>query len=291
MLLSGFLVLPTTFDKDPQLRMSSGVITIAIVALLTGGYSLTALIWFACPSIVFRQEYIFIPAASSSIFGFLGTSWALTISPRYEISSPSCPITIVLTLVSAMIYGGFAIHTNRRIKEITLLPAWPSHPSAHDSEYYAPYASSTYPLVARSVASEQASLHSNTAQLVLSEEEMVNQQMATLLTKADPRPSPDATQGTFRLEWPGGADDDEDPTGRSRSRTGTFTANKQYLTAGDGPQHSRSNSEGVAGALSKFGRAIGFGDRGRLQVREEALRAERRKSREDRRREIELGHL
>src|ERR1700753_2495704 len=98
--------------------MSGGVITIVIVALLTGGYSLTALLWFACPSIVFRQEYIFVPAASCATFGFVGTAWALIISPRYDISSPSCPVTIVLTLVSVIIYGGLAIHTNRRIKQI-----------------------------------------------------------------------------------------------------------------------------------------------------------------------------
>jgi hypothetical protein len=260
-----------------------------IVALLTGGYSLTALLWFACPSIVFRQDYIFVPAASCSVFGFLGTAWALITSPRFDISFPSCPATIVLTLVSVIVYGGLAIYTNRRIKEVSLLHARSSHASWQESGYYSAYASSTRPLVSRGIGSEGDSISYTAPAPVLSEDEMVNQQMATLLTKSDPRPSPDATQATFRLEWPPGGDDEDDPTGRTRTRT--FTASGRHLAPGDASRHSRSRSEGVTGAFGRIGRAFGIGDRGRQPSREEALRAERAKSRDDRRREIELGHL
>jgi len=117
MLLGGFLVLSTTFDKDAQLRMSSGVMTIVIVALLTGGYSLTALLWFACPSTIFRLQCIFVPAATSSAFGFLATAWALATSPRYDITAPSCSVTIVLCIVSAAVYGGLAAHASHGIKK------------------------------------------------------------------------------------------------------------------------------------------------------------------------------
>jgi len=254
--------------------MTSGVITIVIVALLTGGYSLTALLWFACPSIVFRQEYIFIPAASCSVFGFIGTAWALIISTRYQISAVSCPITISLTLGSALLYGGLAVYTRRRIRQMTRSASWPAQPSWQDAGYYSPYASSTYPLAAaQSIASERASVNYSIHQPGPTEDELVNQQMATLLTKVDPRPSPDATQSTFRLEWP--VEEDEDGAGRQRRRA--FTAHGPHLA----PEDAKSRS-----TLSKIGQAI----RGRLPVRE-GVPTERAKSREERRQEIEMGHM
>jgi hypothetical protein len=271
------------------LRMSSGVLTIVIVAFLTGGYSLTALLWFACPSIIFRHQYIFVPAASSSAFGFLATAWVLAISPRYDTTAPSCAITIVLTIVSAAVYGGLAINTNHRIKMITQKAAWPAHQSWTDSGYYAPYASSTYPLTGHAGASDRGSISNSIIQPVLTEDEMVNQQMAALLTKTEPRPSPDATQETFRLQWPDG-DDEEDPTVRGRTRT--FTINGRHLAApGYVPQATTSRTAvgGVGEAIIKLGRAIGIGDRGRGQARVEALAAERAKSRDERRRQIEMG--
>jgi hypothetical protein len=280
-MIKRFLVLPTTFDKDPQLRMTSGVITIMIVALLTGGYSLTVLLWFACPSIIFRLEYILIPSTSCSIFGFLSTAWALATSGRYSVSLPSCPVTISLTLASTAIYGGLAVITMRRIKLITQTNSWESHRSWLDSGYYTPYASSTRPLASQSVASERGSVYYQQASPpALTEEEMVNQQMATLLTKADSRPNPDAAQSTFRLEWPTGGDEEEL---LNRNRDATFRNESQ---------HGRSRSEGVTGAFSRIGRVIGIGDRSnnRLSAREDALNTERARSRERRRREIELGH-
>jgi hypothetical protein len=266
------------------------VITIIIVALLTGGYSLTALLWFACPSILFRQEYIFIPATACSIFGFLGTAWALISSPRYNVNTVSCPVTIALTLLSATVYGGLAIHTQRSIDQVTRRPSWPSHLSNwHDSGYYTPYASSTAPLAAQSINSDRASGTYNVVPPTLTEEELVNQQMATLLTKGDPRPSPDATQATFRLEWPPGGEE-EDVTMGPR-RVGTLQAMGRYLAPTLPTNHNRNRNEGVMGAFSKIGRAIGLGDRSRDPARDEALAVERARSREERRREIELGHL
>jgi len=290
MLLGGFLVLPTTFDKDAELRMTSGVMTIVIVALLTGGYSLTALLWFACPSIIFRLQYIFIPAASASIFGLFATAWVLAISPRYNVSAPSCPLTVVATIVSASVYGGLAIYTNRRIKTITSSASHAAHQSWAESGYYTPYASSTYPLTGPGMPSESVSISHSVSQPVLTEDELVNQQMAALLTKTNPGPSPDATQETFKLQWPTGDEEEDDPTARGRTRT--FTMNGRHLAApGYALQtiKSRANTSGVGEAFSKIGRVIGIGDRGRTQAREEALATERAKSREERRRQIEMG--
>jgi len=159
-----------------------------------------------------------------------------------------------------------------------------------DSGYYTPYASSTYPLTGYGGASDRGSISNGVVQPVLTEDEMVNQQMAALLKKTEPEPSPDATQETFRLQWPTGGDEEEDP--RARGRTRTFTINGRHLAApGYVPQatRNRTTASGVGEAITKIGRAIGIGDRGRGQAREEALAAKRAKSREERRRQIELG--
>jgi len=270
--------------------MSSGVLTIVIVALLTGGYSLTALLWFACPSIIFRNRYIFVPAASVSAFGFLATAWDLAVSPRYNVSAPSCPITIVATITSASIYGGLAIYTSRRIKTITHTTPHAVRQSWTEYGYHAPYASSTYPLTGPGVTFESASINQNFNQPVLTEDEMVNQQMAALLTKIDSGPRLDVTQETFKLQWPLSNEEEEDPTIRGRSRT--FTMNGQHLAA-PGYVHQaikdRTIANGVGAAFSKIGKVIGLGDRGRNQARDEALATERARSREERRQQIEMG--
>jgi hypothetical protein len=303
------LLLPTTFDKDPQLRVASGIVTIILVALLTGGYSLTALVWFACPAVMFRQDCIYIPAAASSAFGFLACVSCLAISSRFDASLPSCAITIVLSLLSTTIYGGLALHTRSLMRRFSRQQAWPAQVPLYSPAspgYYTPYAPSTHHLTAVSVPSERASVNYNSG-ASMTEDEMVSHQMAQLLANKDPQPSPDPAQSTFRLEWPpgvGGEDDEEEdghPVGRTRSRT--VSGSGRYLAPGDPARHGRSRSDvlgsrsdglgsrgdGLGRALTRIGRAMGM-DRGRQEIRE-GQSQERAKSREERRREIELGHL
>ncbi|KAF2673671.1 hypothetical protein BT63DRAFT_163922 [Microthyrium microscopicum] len=295
MLLGGFLILPSTYDKDPQLRFADGVITIVIVALLTGGYSLTVLLWFACPSPLFRLESIFIPAASYSAFGFLASIWPIITSTRSDPTQPSCALTIVLTGVSCTIYGALAFWQSRSVKKTTKPAIWPVSGQWQETSpwqegnngYYSPYAGSTYPLTARS---DSASFVYPPPAAEPIEEDAVGQQMASLLRK-DPGPSPDPTQSTFHLEWP--IDDEgEDGNAQSRhNRARTLSGGPTHLSPGDAIRHGRHNSD-AGGALAKLGRAIRFGDsRGRTEIREERERAERARSRDERRREIELGSL
>lgn len=120
----------------------------------------------------------------------------------------------------------------------------------------------------------------------VTEEERVNQQMAMLLTKAsDPRPSPDANSATFRIDLP------EDSEQRDRE------AHSQELvgTPGVGPSNadwSRDRSDSRPDSLSEhpWGR---WTDRGRTANRPSSTgqrsNHSRGLSREERRREIELG--
>jgi hypothetical protein len=55
-----YLILPGLYAKDPQLKFSTAVLSVFVVALLTAGYSFTALLCFACRSERFQAESIFL---------------------------------------------------------------------------------------------------------------------------------------------------------------------------------------------------------------------------------------
>ena len=272
------------------------------MALLTGGYSLTALAWFACPALLFRQDCIYVPAAASSAFGFAAAVSCLVLSTRFDASAPSFAVTAVLSLLSATIYGALALHTRSVVRRFSHRQSWPAHAAytpATSPGYYVPYApyapASTQHLTAAASPSERASSihYSGAASVNMTDDDMVSHQMAQLLANKDPQPSPDPAQSTFRLEWPPGVGDDDDgaaddgAAGRTRSRT--VSGSGRYLSPGDPARHGRSRSDGLGRALTRIGRAMGM-DRGRQDGREGQAQ-ERAKSREERRREIELGVL
>jgi hypothetical protein len=244
------------------------------------------LIWFACPSLVFRQQYIFIPIASSSFFGFFGAVWALISSPRFIATSPSCPVTIVLTLVSAAVYGTLALFTRRKISQVSRTPAWPTRQVWQQEWQQDPYGHSyapsphltAYPPAMQVLSSETNSMYQY-APSTMTEEEQINHQMSMLLTKADSGPSPDPTKATFRLEWPGGEEEEEEVT--RRTRTFSFSGDRM---SNSGPKNTRSGS-----VWNRVGKAVGIGGRDRPGVRQPPTRTERARSREERRVEIELA--
>ena len=55
-----YLILPGLYAKDPQLRFSQVALTVFVVALLTAGYSFTALLCFACRDELFQAEAVFL---------------------------------------------------------------------------------------------------------------------------------------------------------------------------------------------------------------------------------------
>jgi len=306
MILGGYLILPSSFDSDSQLRFGTGILSIIIVALLTGGYSLTALLWFACQPILFRLDSIFIPIFSVSLFGFLSTMYAFASSSRYSFSAPSAPITLALTVFSAIVYGVLALLARRKISKLTgtdydpnaypynghnSYNGTPTSALYQDPLYYQNYVQNMHPTAARSPNSFDGASSMNVPPPT--EEDQVSQQMARLLHKHDPGPTPDASQNTFRLEWPAGEEEEVDQFGRRRMRTFSASTSGGFLTPGQtrgSRSHSESARDGRIGTLAKIGRAVT--DRGRNDGNSSSGRGHQRgKSREERRREIELATL
>ena len=58
--LHRFLALVPLFDSDPQLRISTTVLSVVAVALLTVGFASTALLCFACRIASFQAEAVFL---------------------------------------------------------------------------------------------------------------------------------------------------------------------------------------------------------------------------------------
>ncbi|KAF2843781.1 hypothetical protein M501DRAFT_1006238 [Patellaria atrata CBS 101060] len=243
MILGGYLILPATYDKDPKLRFSDAVLDVLIGALLTAGYSFTGLLCFACSNWIFQAEAVFLPALQSSALGLLTLIYCFLSSSRYQFGTGAIVAT-ALSLSSTLVYSGLLLWTYRRIARVRK-----PHSSSHSitshsgSSYYSNFLTNMYP----------SSRHTAPA-TPLTEDELVSQQMAALLKKADPGPSPEASRSTFNIDWPA---DDEENTPRDRLSPPTL---------------------GVRGR----------DERGRGLERESAEQ-ERARSREERRAEIELG--
>lgn len=304
MILGGYLILPSTFDDNAQIRFSKGVLSIIIVALLTGGYSLTALLWFACPSILFRVDSIFIPIFSVSLFGFLATIYAFASSSRYSFSSASAPITLALTVLSAILYGSLALFARRKISKLTRPPSDPNtynyNPNSNsynntpisgqwqEPAFYQNFIQNMHP-TARSPNSFDGG--SSVTMPPPTEDEMVNRQMEALLHKPDVGANPNASRSTFTLQWPQGEEEEIDRLGNRRMRTFSAGTNGAFLAPGH-TRGSRSHSESSRSApWTQIARGVGS-ERGRNgRPDESGFGHQRAKSREERRREIELNTL
>lgn len=55
-----YLILPGLYAKEHELRFSTSVLSVLVVALLTAGYSFTALLCFACRNDEFQAENVFV---------------------------------------------------------------------------------------------------------------------------------------------------------------------------------------------------------------------------------------
>ena len=335
---SRYLLLPTTFDTDPQLRFSKSVVTVVLICLLVAGYSLTVLLFVACPSLLFRQDFIFIPTASVSAFSFFAILYSIASSKRYKASLAACPISLGLSASSVTLFSAIAFYTSRRIKALNSKRAriqewrqsdprssptptvtqYPDPPLSSTNSIPLNYGSSSFnngstttigrdapapnsgsrksPYMSPSYyANFIANMHPtarNTAPYdpPASDDELVAAQMAGLLHKKD-GPSPDPSQSTFRLDWTFRDDDEPDPaTGARRRPTFEMPPADAGRDRRRGQRGGRGASVGPAprGKAAKAGPAT-EGQRGRPDSR--GGEPERAKSREERRREIELGNM
>lgn len=289
MILGGYLTLPTTFYDDPALRFNKGVLAIIIVALLTGGYSLTGLVWFACPSTLFRIDHIFLPVFSVSVFAFCATCYALASSPKYKFSHPAAPTTLALTLASALLYGIFALMMRKNIKRMKGANQYAQNGAGtgtwQDNTYYQNFNQNMHPSAAsrspnsayEPYASRSPSSFDGNSMMTVtqqpSEEELVKQQMAKLLTRPDLGLHQSSSRSTFHLDWTPGEEPDVELEGSGRRK-----------------QHRASDSNQLSVPLAGRKRSKSAGTAGRHSMPHPSPHG-RSGSRDDRRREIEMNTL
>lgn len=218
-ILGGFLILPSTFDSDAQLRVSKAALGIFGVALLTAGFSLTALVCFACRNESFQADCVLMPCLTSCILGLLSVFYCFIISKRYEWNVAALLVTIGAA-VSIVVYAGLLIYTQRRIAALRKNPSPINIPLAeqpglnlaspgltyHDQTYYNNHTQNMYP------TSRPHSQHPRIPPEELSEEDLMRQQMLMLLVaKPQPQAYPDSSANTFnRIDFT--PTDDEPPS-------------------------------------------------------------------------------
>ncbi|KAF2874065.1 hypothetical protein BDV95DRAFT_488548 [Massariosphaeria phaeospora] len=281
MILGGYLIMPGLYAKDAQLRFSQPVLSVFVVALLTAGYSFTGLLCFACHNKLFQAESIFLPALTSSAVGLLSIAYNFLSSRQFEWGTAAITGTVAST-TSTMLYALLLLWTHRRI--IQIKEQSNSRVSSHlwsDRSFYTNYIQNMYPAAAHS-----PSLHP--PGISVSEDERINQQMATLLMKSDSRPSPDASSGTFRIDLP---DDSEERERMANSSELIGTPPQSHPDFNRTRTNSRPESLGEEQAWTLY-------DRGRSQNRPSSTGAgsmhsthSRGVSRDERRREIEMGRF
>ncbi|KAK7179029.1 hypothetical protein DPSP01_003087 [Paraphaeosphaeria sporulosa] len=274
MILCGYLILPGLYAEDPQLRISQPVLNVFVVALLTAGYSFTALLCFACRNELFQAESIFLPALTSSAVGLLTIAYNFLVSKAYVWGTAAISGTVIST-ASTFLYGMLLLWTHRRIVKLREQRSSRSN-LYNEPGYYNNFVQNMYPAAARSPSAPP--------EIPLSDEDRINQQMALLLMKQDQGTSPDASSATFRIDLP------EDHEERDR------IANSQELVGTPPVSHAdwnRARSQSRPDSLGETQAWERWQDRGRTTDRPASIGARsnhsRAMSREERRREIEMG--
>lgn len=216
-------MLPATFDNDNQLRVSQAAIGIVAVASLTAGFSLTGLLCFAVRNPTFQAESVFLPALSSCAIGLLTVLYDFLISQRYSWNTAALLVTIAGAL-STVVYGVLLIWTHRRIA--ALRPPTANFPAQtplgrassinsssalwQDPGYYENYVRNMYPTSAHPANSPQQPLSGGYDPASITEEEMQRQQMLMLLLHKPPSPPVGSVSNshTYNIDWQGREEDD-----------------------------------------------------------------------------------
>ncbi|ORY16462.1 hypothetical protein BCR34DRAFT_476264 [Clohesyomyces aquaticus] len=276
MILGGFLILPGLYAKDPELKFSQAVLSVFVVALMTAGYSFTALLCFACRNEVFQAEAIFLPSLTSSALGLLTIAYNFLSSRRYLWNTAAISGTAISS-TSTVLYGILLLWTHRRIVKMKEKSSSRSQQLWSEPTFYSNFIQNMYPST-RPPAPDP--------QYPLSEDDRINQQMFMLLQKAEPSPSADAASATFRIDLP--EDPEEQRQANSQELLGTPTITPPTAH----PDWNRSRANSRPDSLSEE-QAWQRWDRGRTAARPSSVGGRsnhsRAMSREERRREIELG--
>ena len=322
-----FLMLPATFVDVNTLRVNQTAVGIFGIAILTGGFSFSALLTFTIRNPLFQAEAIHQPCALASGVGLLTVFYNFIISSSYHWKISTLLLAIAAG-VSTIVYTGLLLLSLRRVSHIRSRPAQASStlpltigspgrtsfaspattyepstlaPSERTSSYQHPgyyenYIRNMYPSSARAPEPNSAELGYDPNSI--SEEEMQRQQMLMLLLANEPS-AHQQQQSTFHIDWQ--AEGDDSPahgyyapgvaTGSS-TETGTGTGGS-WPTAPPPPEQSTAR-RWTRGALRPWdGVWRGVARREEQQQQQQQQEQQRHQhtasDREERRREIELG--
>ncbi len=225
-----FLMLPATFEHDPESRISKQVIGIFAAAILAGGFSFTGLLTFAVRNPPFQAEAVFLPGLTSCAVGLLTVIYSFLISKRYYWNIPAY-LSAIIAALGIVGYGGLMLYTYRKIGRgrrsrqgapPSMPPLQPEEstealvPRYQDPGYYDNYIRNMFPSSTNSPAQPPAGYNPDS----ITEEEMQRQQMLMLLLQQNPSTTPDASQSTFRIDWQGQDQEQDDRTPVSGSYGG-----------------------------------------------------------------------
>ncbi|TKA59679.1 hypothetical protein B0A55_13024 [Friedmanniomyces simplex] len=212
-ILGGYLMLPVTFDNNAQLRISPAALGIFAVALLTAGFSFSALLCFAVRNPLFQADAVFLPCLTSCVIGLLTIFYDFLISSRYVWNIPALLLTIAAS-VTTIVYAALLVYTHRRIgivkargSSMLLRVQRPDSLSSsagpwQEPTYYENYNRNMFPTSIR----EPQPMGYDPNQIT--EEEMQRQQMLMLLLHREQAPTPDPSQSTFHIDWQGQEQED-----------------------------------------------------------------------------------
>ncbi|KAF2999465.1 hypothetical protein E8E13_008213 [Curvularia kusanoi] len=190
MVLGGYLILPGLYATEHKLRFSTSVLSVLVVALLTAGYSFTALLCFACRNDEFQAENVFVPALASSIFGLIVILYNFLATTSYRWSTAATSAT-VLSGFATILYTCLLWWKRRTVARRRKSASQRSNLYSEQS-YYTNYNVNMYPSAVRT--------ESLPPSIPVNEDDPVNQQMRLLMLR-DARPSPE-TISTYHIDLP-----------------------------------------------------------------------------------------
>ncbi|EOA85448.1 hypothetical protein ACJQWK_06284 [Exserohilum turcicum] len=284
MIVAGYLVLPGLYAKDAQLRFTDTVLAVFVVALLTAGYSFTVLLCFACRDRRFQAEGVFLPALTSSALGLASIAYNFLASHAYRWGTAATMGT-ALSAVATLVYSSLCLYTYARLHQPAPQPDARANLWSEQS-YYNNFVVNMYPTAVRSPSQPLPPAHHlHLHQPVYTDDDRVSQQMALLLSKSDSRPSLDANS-TFRIDLPVDPNHDEQDT----------DTRELVATPGHPPSGwNRDRADSCPDSLGEHQAWQRLHDRGRTTIRPQSSGGRssqsRNLSREERRREIELGDM
>ena len=321
-------MIPATYVDVNTLRVNQTAVGIFGIAILTGGFSFSALLTFTIRNPLFQAEAIHQPCALASGVGLLTVFYNFIISSSYKWKTSTLLLAIAAG-VSTIVYTGLLLLSLRRVSHVRsrppqtasstvpltmgspgrtsfASPATTYEPSTiapsertssyQPSGYYENYIRNMYPTSTRAPEPNPADLGYDPTSI--SEEEMQRQQMLMLLLANESPAQQQQQQSTFHIDWQGEADDSPAhgyyaPGVTTNSSTGSGTGTGGSWPSPAPPPEQSTARRWTRGALRPWdGVWRGVARREEQQQQQQQPQNQQQPNpmgREERRREIELG--